>query len=91
MFCEASRNGTLLRLSVMASAKKFSVRICEGFLKTEVKAKPEMGKANLEIEKEFGKILGKKARITAGWKSRRKLLFVEEVPEKVLQALKAIA
>jgi len=91
MFYEASRNGTLLRLSVMASARKFSVKVCENFLKTEVRAKPEMGKANLEIEKEFGKILGKKARIILGWKSPKKLLFVEEVPEKVLQALKEIA
>lgn len=77
----------VLRLRVRARSKKFSFSLENGFVKAEVRAKPEMGKANLEIEKEFRKIIGSNARIISGFKSPKKLLLIEASREKVLQAL----
>ncbi len=44
--------------------------------KVNVKAKPEQGKANLEIIKFFSKIFKKKVKIIRGLKSKNKILEI---------------
>ena len=89
MFYELSPKGVILRLKVKAGSKRFSFSLesQKGFVKVETKAPPEKGRANTEIENEFGKALGARARIIAGFKSQKKLLLAETSAEKVLQAL----
>lgn len=46
-------------------------------LKVNIKAKPEHGKANLEVIKFFTKLLKKKVEILSGFKSREKIIKIE--------------
>ena len=48
-----------------------------GIYKINIKAKPEKGEANKEIEKFLSKYFKRKIRIISGFKSRKKLLNFE--------------
>lgn len=53
------------------------VSLNNGIYKINIKAKPEKGKANKEIEKFLSKYFKRKVRIISGFKSRKKLLDFE--------------
>ena len=66
-----------LKIIVKANAKKTQLLGYDESRKAfrfEVKAKPEQGKANLEIEKYFSKIFMKPVRIVSGKTSKIKIL-----------------
>lgn len=48
-----------------------------GIYKINIKAKPEKGEANREIEKFLSKYFKRKIRIISGFKSKKKLLTFE--------------
>ncbi|MCD4759987.1 DUF167 domain-containing protein [archaeon] len=49
-----------------------------GAYRVEVKAKPEGGKANLEVEKFLSKHFKKRVKIVSGFKSRQKIIEILE-------------
>ena len=47
-------------------------------LRVNIKALPESGKANLEVIKYFSKLLKKNIKIISGFKSKQKVLLIDE-------------
>jgi uncharacterized protein (TIGR00251 family) len=71
-----------LKVRVTPNAKRFEIRFESGLLKARVRAPPEGGRANEELARELSKILGAKAFIVKGLKSREKEVLVDGLSEK---------
>lgn len=67
--------GVLVELRVVAGARESKIVRTGGLLKAWVRAKPVGGKANRELESLFSRI-DPQARITSGFKSRRKRILL---------------
>ena len=91
---EQTGKGVLLRIKVLPGSGAFGALDYDergSGLRIRVKSPPEKGRANLEIEKEFGKIFGKKATIVKGKKSRSKTVLLEKAKEsEVLKELQKL-
>ncbi|NYZ78073.1 DUF167 domain-containing protein [Candidatus Micrarchaeota archaeon] len=72
----------ILKVRVTPNAKRFEIRFENGLLKARVRAPPEGGRANEELARELSKILGKKAFIVKGLKSREKEVLVAGLSEE---------
>lgn len=74
--------GCIFNLRVIPNSSCF--KICSvdekfGTIKVKVRSPPAKGKANDEIEKEFGKIFGSGARIISGYGRREKRLLLGSI------------
>ena len=67
----------LIRIKVKPGAKENKVVEKEGEYIVYVKAAPQRGEANREVEKVLEKFFGKEVRIIKGHKSRNKIVKVE--------------
>jgi uncharacterized protein (TIGR00251 family) len=65
-----------MKIIVKTNASENSIKFDENLkvYRVSVKAKPENGKANLEIEKFLSKHFKKKVKIKSGFKSKRKTI-----------------
>ncbi|MFH1234366.1 MAG: DUF167 domain-containing protein [Candidatus Diapherotrites archaeon] len=89
-----TRNGVTLKIRVSPNSKKFGLKGFDpwtGSLSVSVSEPPEKGKANAEIEKELGKIFGKKTKIISGQHSRTKTVEVQASKEEMLRVLEKSA
>jgi uncharacterized protein (TIGR00251 family) len=89
-----TRNGVTLKIRVSPNSKKFGIKGFDswtGSLSVSVSEPPEKGKANAEIEKELGKIFGKKTQIVSGLHSRTKTVEVQASKEEMLRVLERLA
>ena len=66
-----------MHVRAVPNAKNFGVAFENGILKIRVRAPAEGGRANGELEKSLSKFLGKKVKITKGFKSRKKEILIE--------------
>lgn len=62
----------------------------EGVPRLRVKAPPVAGAANAEVERACTKLLGARARVVAGQKSRTKTIEVDLPPGRLARALDAV-
>ncbi len=74
---ERLRNIDSVQVKVRPGARKNEVLKFEDELVVAISAKPEDGKANLELEKYLSKLSGKKAVIKSGFSSKRKLVIFQ--------------
>lgn len=70
-------DGCLLKIRVSTGKHGFSIQKDNNVLKVFVTEKPEKGKANQEIIKEFEKLFGKPVSILSGFKTKRKIVKVK--------------
>lgn len=80
-----------LEVRVVPNAKKFSVSVKENLIKIYVQAKAENNEANKELVQELTKLIGKKALLVKGAKSKRKVIEVEGEENEVLGKIQEIA
>jgi hypothetical protein len=86
-----TKDGIMIEIFVKPNSPKFEVLLKGGEIVVRSAEKPEKGKVNKEIIKEFTKLFHKKAKIVTGLTSRQKKLFIAETSkseaEKVLGSL----
>lgn len=81
----------MVSVHVVPGSKHFSVAGEDewtGDIKIKVKAKPNDGKANLELCQELGKMLSAEVKIINGHKSRRKTLLIQTDADTVKRLVK---
>jgi uncharacterized protein (TIGR00251 family) len=72
----------IVEVTVIPKSGRFELSIKEGKLKAYLRSAPENNRANLELAKELSKLLGCRATIIRGQKSRRKVLEIETTQER---------
>ncbi len=87
---EETTDGIIFHAKIKTKSKKFLISKKGDHILVEVKSPPVQGKANTEIVKELKKVLGKEILILKGFKSKEKVIFVNEMSrndlERVLSA-----
>ena len=68
-----------VKVSTGKNLTEISGKLSDRTLKMNVKAIPEKGKANLEIQRFFKKFLGIRATIKSGATNNTKLLYIEKI------------
>lgn len=89
---EKAGKSIVLHLHVIPNAKKFEIcsySAVEHTMKVKVKSKAERNNANSELVKELSKMLGSRAYIIRGLKSRKKTVGIEKT-ETAINALNAL-
>ena len=83
--------GIVLDLKINPGQGVFQIiRIENGYLKIKLKEKAVKGKANLEIEKQLGRVFDSNIRIVSGLKSRQKKVLIELSREKTLEIVRKL-
>ena len=81
----SEKRGIKLNLQVTANGKQFEIVSFDRenkTLKLKTKAKAQKVRANFELEKELKSIFNENVRIVKGFKSRKKMVFVENLNEE---------
>ncbi|MCX6802436.1 MAG: DUF167 family protein [Candidatus Diapherotrites archaeon] len=89
-----TRNGVMFKIHVSPNSKRFGIKGFDSWtdsLLVSVSEPPDKGKANAEIEKELGKVFGKKTQIVSGLHSRTKTVEVLASRNELLRVLERLA
>ncbi len=76
-----------LWVKVVPKSKTFSVTVSDSGVIIRLTKEPDRNKANIELIKELGRILGRNVQILKGITSKRKLLLIDGEEKEVLHAL----
>jgi uncharacterized protein (TIGR00251 family) len=78
-----------LWVKVVPKSKAFSVNVSGSEVTVRLTEEPDRNKANIELVKGLGRMLGKDVQILRGATSRKKLLLIDGEEKEVLDALSA--
>lgn len=76
-----------LWVKVIPSSRKFAIGFRNGEVIVHATEEPELGKANAEIVKQLGKLLGCRVRVIRGHTDRKKLLEIDSGEQEVRNAI----
>lgn len=76
-----------LWVKVVPKSKAFSVTVSGSEVTVRLTEEPDRNKANIELIKELGRMLGRRVQLLRGATSRKKLLLVDGDEKEVLDAL----
>ncbi len=79
-----------LWVKVVPKSKSFSVMVSDSGVLIRLTEEPDRNKANIELIKELGKLLGRNVHILKGTTSRKKLLQIDGEENEVIGLLSAV-
>jgi uncharacterized protein (TIGR00251 family) len=79
MSINETKDGVIITVFVKPNSPKFSVEIDGGEIVVHCTEEPLRGKVNMEIIKEFSKLLHAKVELASGFTSKQKQLFVKGI------------
>lgn len=78
-----------MKIKVIPNSKVFSIEVSQDAVRVRLKGRAEKGRANKELLKEFSRVVGSKAFIVKGARSREKQLAFEGLSdEEALEKIK---
>ena len=85
MQLKKSRDGLLLEIRAKTNSGCFEIFEKDGAVVVKIKGRPIEGEANLEIVKNFRKILGCEVDLVSGFKSKDKVLLIRSFDEDAVK------
>ena len=85
MQLKKSRGGLLLEIRAKTNSGCFEIFEKDGAVVVKIKGKPIEGEANLDILKNFRKILGCEVNLVSGFKSKDKVLLIKNQDESFIK------
>ncbi len=77
-----SKEGLITEAKIKTGVEEFRVKKVGHILFIGVKSRPEQGRANQEIVKELGRLLGKRVEILKGHRNSKKLILIRDASEE---------